>query len=208
MNERVPTGITVLDRHLDGGIPVGSVVLLSGKPASQSELLLQELTAARETLYLTTVRSEEAVRDAFERTNARVGDPTVRDVGGDAPLDRVNRLIGTLPEGANLVVDALDPLERTDRGRYRTFLNDLQTCLVNTGGVAYLHALDGRSVPPLRDVSEYAADVVFDLRTELDGSDIDNRLAVPKFRGGRALEETIKLKLVDTVAIDTSRDIA
>lgn len=208
MRERVPTGITVLDRRLDGGIPAGSVVVLSAAPASQSELLLYELAAARETLYLTTLRSEEAVRDAFDRTSVRVGDPTVRSVGGDAPLDRVNRLLGTLPEDANLVVDAIDPLERTDRGRYRTFLNDLQTHVVNTGGVAYLHALDGRSVPPLRDTSEYAADVVFDLRTELTGSEVENRLAVPKFRGGRALEEAIKLRLADGVQIDTSRDIA
>ena len=33
-------------------------------------------------------------------------------------------------------------------------------------------------------------------------------LAVPKFRGGRALEETIKLRLTADVSIDTSRDIA
>jgi hypothetical protein len=52
------------------------------------------------------------------------------------------------------------------------------------------------------------ADVVFDLQTDTSGSQIINRLAVPKFRGGRALEDTIKLKLTDGVTIDTSRDIA
>ncbi|MFB6081061.1 MAG: RAD55 family ATPase [Haloferacaceae archaeon] len=206
--ERLPTGITVLDRRLDGGIPAGSIVLLSADPASQSELFLYELTATRGSLYLTSIRSDQAVRDALDRVPGRVGSPTVRDVGGSAPLDGANRLVSNLPEGANLIVDVLDPLERTETARYREFLNQLQTHMINTKGLAVLHALDGANVPENRDLSEHMADVIFDLQTTVDGSEVVNRMAVPKFRGGRALEETIKLKLADEVSIDTSRDIA
>jgi len=208
MVERLPTGITVLDRRLDGGIPAGSIVLLSADPASQSELFLYELTTTRGTLYLTSVRSDQAVRDAIDRVPAPVGNPTVRDVGGGAPLDSANRLVNDLPEGSNLIIDILDPLERADTARYREFLNGLQTHLMNTKGLAVLHALEGTSVPDNRDLSEHMADVIFDLQTEVDTADVVNRLAVPKFRGGRALEETIKLKLAEDVSIDTSRDIA
>jgi KaiC/GvpD/RAD55 family RecA-like ATPase len=205
---RLPTGITVLDRQLDGGIPAGSIVTFTASPVSQSELLLYELTATRGTLYLTTVRSDQAVKDALERTTTRTGSPTVRDIGGDAQLDHANRLIRALPSGANLIIDIADILERTPRARYRNFLNELQTQMVNTGGLAILHALDGRSVPENRDMSEHMADVIFDLETTISGSEIENRLAVPKFRGGRALDETIKLQLTEQVTIDTSRDIA
>lgn len=208
MAGRLPTGITVLDRQLDGGIPAGSIVLLRADPASQSELLLYELTAARGTLYLTTVRSETAVNDAFDRAVGRVGDPTVREVAGDAPLDRANRLIHVLPEASNLIVDVLDVLEGKEPTRYRSFLNELQTHMINTEGLAVLHALKGGSTPANRDVSTHMADVVFDLETTIKGSEIVNRLAVPKFRGGRALDETIKLRLADQVTVDTSRDIA
>ena len=52
------------------------------------------------------------------------------------------------------------------------------------------------------------ADAVFDLETSVRGTDLVTRLSVPKFRGGSALTETIKLELTDTVAVDTSRDIA
>ncbi|MFC6724981.1 RAD55 family ATPase [Halobium palmae] len=208
MPGRLPTGITVLDRQLGGGIPSGSIVLLSATPASQSELFLYELSAARGTLYLTSVRSVEAVHDAIERTPSRVGKPTVRDIGSDAPLDHANRLIRALPEGANLIIDVVDVLERQDSARYRNFLNELQTHMINTGGLTVLHALNGRAVPENRDMSEHMADIVFDLRTNVQGSEIENRLAVPKFRGGAALEETIKLRLAEEVAIDTSRDIA
>ena len=208
MADRLPTSVDVLDRRLGGGIPAGSVVLFSADPASQAELLLYELTAARPTLYLTTLRSESAVSDALAATNARVGSPTVRDVGGDAPLDGANRLVGTLPEGANLVVDVLDPLERSERGRYRRFLAELQTAMVNTGSVAFLHAMKGEHEPDCRAMTEHVADVVWDLETRVSGTDVENHLAVPKFRGGRALSETIKLRLEESVTIDTSRDIA
>jgi DNA repair protein RadA/Sms len=50
--------------------------------------------------------------------------------------------------------------------------------------------------------------VIFDLRTTVTSAEIVNRLVVPKFRGGAALEEPLKLKLTDSVSIDTSRDIA
>ncbi|WP_416839816.1 RAD55 family ATPase [Haloferax sp. DFSO52] len=205
---RLATGIDVLDRQLGGGIPAGSVVLLAADPASQSELFLNELTTTRGTLWITTLRSEVAVQDSLERCLTRTGNPTIRDVGGDAPLDTANKLVRDLPEGANLIIDIVDILERNEVPRYRKFLNGLQTHMVNTRGLTILHGLKGESVPVNRDLTEHMADVVFDLSTEIDGSEIENRLAVPKFRGGRALDETIKLRLADQVTVDTSRDIA
>lgn len=208
MAGRLQTGIDVLDRKLNGGLPAGCIVALTASPASQSELLLYELTAARGTLYLTTQRSDQAVRDAIDATNTEVGSPTVRDVGGSEPLDEANRLIRALPEGANLIIDPVDTLERREPSRYRNFLNEVQTHMVNTGSIAFLHCLDGHDPPQNRDTTEHMADVVFDLETRVEGTDMVNRLAVPKFRGGRALTETVKLELADEVAIDTSRDIA
>lgn len=208
MSRRLPTGIDVLDRTLSGGIPAGSVVVLSAAPASQSELLLYELTAPRETLYLTTERSTAAVRDAIEHTNAPTGAPEIEQISGEAPLDQANRSLGTLPQSSTLIVDPVDALERCDLARYRRFMNGLQTAMVNTESVAVLHCLSGRSPPEGRDLTEYMADVVFSLDTRVSGESIENRLAVPKFRGGRALSETIKLELGDRVRIDTSRDIA
>ncbi|MEA1929929.1 RAD55 family ATPase [Halohasta litorea] len=210
MSRRLSTGIDVLDRQLDGGIPTGSIVLFSADPASQSELLLYEVTAVRMALYLTTIRSDQAVQDALDRTSryTNVGEPTIRDIGVEAPLDQGNKLLGTLPTESTLIVDTLDPLERQEASRYRYFLNQLQTQMRNTESIAILHAMEGRSVPELRDVTEHMADVVFKLNTEVQGTEIVNRLSVPKFRGGRALDETIKLKLSTGVSIDTSRDIA
>jgi len=205
---RLPTGITVLDRRLGGGLPGGSIVLLKAEPSSQSELFLYELTNARGTLYITTMRSDQAVRDAFDRTTVDTGSPTIRDVGAEDPLDETNRLVSTLPDAANLIVDTVNPLERTDPHRYRRFLNDVQTHMINTDGLALFHGLKSEHAPDNRTLTEHMADVVFDLRTDVRGGEVINRLAVPKFRGGTALEETVKLKLEESVSIDTSRDIA
>ena len=207
MADRLPTGISVLDRQLGGGIPPGSILLLSADPASQSESLLYEIAAARQTLYVTTVRSEQAVRDAIDRYRGGIDRLTIRDAGDYPPIDNATRLVKDLPESSNLLVDVVDPLENTEPTRYRRFLNDLQTHMVNTGSIAVLHAMHAADVPN-RGLTEHMADVVFDLQTDTSVSQIVNRLAVPKFRGGSALEETIKLKLADGVTIDTSRDIA
>lgn len=210
MAGRLETGIEILDRRLEGGVPPGSIVALTAPPNSQAELLLYELTAARGSLYLTTERTEKAVKDTLEATNAPVGDPTVREIPGDEPLDQASRLFRALPQGANLILDTVDPLERCDRNRYRTFLNELREQMVDTDSVAFIHCLEGNEehIPANRSTTEHIADVIFDLSTSVRGTDLDVRLSVPKFRGGSALTETIKLELADRVAIDTSRDIA
>ena len=208
MSDRLRTGIDVLDRKLDGGIPPGSIVALTAQPASQAELFLYELTAMRGTLYLSLDRTSDFVSTSIDAAETRTGDPTVRDVTGEAPLDNATKLISALPDNSNLIIDPVDVLERQESTRYRNFLNELQNHVYNTGSLGLLHCLDGRDVPKLRDTTEHMADIVFQLDTSMKGDRIENHLAVPKFRGGQALSELIKLELSDEVEIDTSRDIA
>jgi len=209
MQDRLRTGIDVLDRKLDGGIPAGSIVVLNANPASQAELFLYELTATRGTLYLSLDRSEQAIRDSLSNSPTNTGEPTVRHVSGEAPLDNASKLVSALPETSNLIIDPLNVLEEQEPpSRFRSFMNDLQNHIFNTGSLAVLHCLDGRSVPPLRDTTEHFADVIFNMDTTIQGDEVENQLAIPKFRGGRAPTNVIKLNLVEEVSIDTSRDIA
>jgi hypothetical protein len=208
MVDRLPTGIEVLDRKLDGGIPAGSSVALCAQPASQAELLVHELTATRGTLYISLGRTGEAVAESLERSAARVGEPTVRHITGDAPIDNAAKLVSALPESSNLIIEPVDVLERNGLDRYRNFLNQIQNHMSNTRGLALLYCLSGDHIPKGRDITRHMSDVVFELETTVSGDEIENRLAVPKFRGGRAPGEIIKLELQETVTIDTSRDIA
>ncbi len=205
--EWLPTGIPILDRELDGGLPAGSVVVLKADPASQSELFLNTFTHVRETLYLTTVRSADAVSDALAESTVQTGDPIVESVDDD-PIDgTLDRLEG-LPDDGTLILDSVEPLEAADRNRYRSCLSDLRSRVDDAGSIGVIHALKRGERSRNRLLTEQVADVVFDLRTSVTGTEIVNRLAVPKFRGGAALEEPVKLKLTDVVSVDTSRDIS
>ncbi len=64
------------------------------------------------------------------------------------------------------------------------------------------------SVPENRARTNHAVDAVFDLRTQIAGTELENHLTIPKFRHGNQPTDTIKLELTEEVAIDTSRDIA
>ncbi|OYR59458.1 RAD55 family ATPase [Halorubrum halodurans] len=207
--ERLPTGIPVLDRELDGGLPAGCVVALTADPASQSELFLNTFAGVRETLYLTTVRSADAVESGLSGSSVETGDPVVEAVHGEGPIEDARGFLPSVPDDGTVIVDSVGPLEDASTPRYRSLLSDLGDRVRETDATAVLHALEaggGRSRN--RVVTEQVADVVFDLRTVVTGTAIENRLAVPKFRGGAALEEPVKLKLTDTVSVDTSRDIA
>lgn len=208
MADRVATGIDVLDRKLAGGLPPGTIVAYTARPASQSELLLYQLTAARRTLYLSTQRSTEAISHALERTAAPVGSPRIRRVGIDDTLAEARKLVEALPEDANLIVDTMDVLERTDRAPYAKFLNRLKAHLVETGSIAVLHCPKTESMPPTRSTTLHVADAVFDLRSAVGATELETHLTIPKFRGGGAPSENIKLELSERVSIDTSRDIA
>jgi DNA repair protein RadA/Sms len=201
------TGISVLDREFGGGIPSGSIVVLTANPASQSELILDRLARVRECQYLTTVRSVGAVEASLTLDDAE-DETVVEDAAGDDPFATVLDAAEELPDGGTIVVDSVEPLESRGRGEYGEFLNDLQQRVDDVGGLAVLHAFKDPSTDQTRIVTEQIADIVFDLRTTVTGTEIANRLVVPKFRGGAALEEPLKLKLTDSVTVDTSRDIA
>lgn len=203
----LPTGISVLDRQFGGGLPSGSVVVLKANPDSQSELILNRFARIRRCRYLTTVRSTESVEAALDLDGVEEATVEAPDDPGD--LDGAASLTEDLPENGTLIVDSVEPLEaETAPATYAEFLDGVRSRVDEADGVALLHALRGGEDPRTRRVTEQVADVVFDLRTTVTGTEIANRLVVSKFRGGAALEEPLKLKLTDEVAVDTSRDIA
>lgn len=207
--QRLPTGIPVLDRELDGGLPAGSVVVLKADPASQSELFLNTFTHVRETVYLTSVRSADAVADGIAESAVETGDPSVEAVYHEDPIEETRDNLDALSDGGTLILDSVEPLEDAAPDRYRPLLADIGERVDDAGATAVIHALkDGSTRSRNRLATEQVADVVFDLRTRVTSTAIENRLAVTKFRGGAALEEPVKLTLTDTVSVDTSRDIA
>lgn len=205
---RLSTGVTAIDRKLDGGVEAGSIVVVLAPPDSQSEPLLYSFMQKRPTAYVTTLRTEPTVRNDLERA-LRTQDYSIQYAGIDTPIDNANRVVQQVDGKANVVVDTMNPLEETgETNRYVQFLNNLKNHLSNTGSVALLHCTTLDTPPDLREYTLTMADVVWELEVRVKGNAVENFLQVRKLRGGTVVDETIKLKLGTSVEVDTSRDIA
>lgn len=209
MSERLSTGVPEIDREIGGGIDPGSIVLVAAPPASQSEALLHATMRERRTRYVTTRRNENAVSETLRKVLDDGPGYSVKYAGLDEPLANVREAIALVESEAGIVVDTVDPLERTgDSDSYVTFLNELKDALIETGSVGVLHAAVGGERAPLRDVTEAFADLVLEVEVQRNGSQVEHVLSVPKFRAHDLPGETIKLELSSEVDVDTSRDIA
>lgn len=205
------TGIQPLDRELPDGIPEGSMLVLKARPDTQSELVLQTFANNSDTVYITTHRDKSIVEDKLETSPYLSSMPHVIQVDPASPLDDLNQKVHSFPEDCYIIIDAVDLVEDLDQDRYRNFLNDLQNHLANTESVGILHAYkypdENQNPPSNRFLTEAISDIVFNLRFSEDSGDVETKLIVSKFRSGKALDEAVKVRLTDTVQVDTSRDI-
>lgn len=206
MTTKLQTGIEILDRKLDGGIPPGQIIALSADAASQSDVFLYEITRARPTLYVTTMRSEAAVQDALAKAGANHDEVVVWRTDGEDPVSDLATLFEHIPERGNLIIDPVLVLEQTGP-RYWALLDELKTQVVARDSLALLHCLEETDGSRERNVTEYMADVVFQLTTTRQGESIENQLSVPKFRGGTPLEDIVKLTMTNRVDVDISRNL-
>lgn len=201
----IETGIEMLDRHLDGGLPAGSVLVYESPPASQGELLLTALAGSQQTTYLPLVRSPDRLEATLADSGvdtAAVSVATIEEPTVEAVIDQIS----ALADDQTLIVDPIDPLERS--AEFQSVLEALTRYLDGGDGFVVLHGLRHGGPPEYRQRTLHVADIVFRLEATFSGSEVENRLSIPKFRGGTAPTETFKLELTDSVSIDTSRDIA
>jgi len=210
MGDEFYTGIQPLDREMASGLPPGRLLMLKARPDTQSELLLQTFMNNKDSVYITTNRTEEAVKNGLEDSPFLSNLPHIIELSPDSPLDDIKQKVHSLPEDCYVIIDSIDTLEELDSNRYQNFLNELQEHMIETESIAVLHAykyLDGRMPPKNRQITEGISDIVFNLEFIEDSGDIETKLIVSKLRGGKALDEAIKVKLTSTVQVDTSRDI-
>lgn len=225
---KLSTGINeTLDRELNGGIPGGSILVFTAPPDSPSELILQEMMKERTTLYLTTTRSDDAVRASMEANgvspdmNCFIGDIDAADVEADALMqgcmDRVEEMLSRMKSERydladseyNIIIDTADVLEMEKHGWVTKFFRNMRAAMseVDSDGLFILHCTKGEQTPEHRDLMLSLADVVWDLEKVIEGGEITYDLYIPKNRGGTALMESFQLELTDNVDVDTSRDI-
>lgn len=195
----------VLDRKLRGGVPVGNLVALVAPPESQSELLLDAVATAGPSLYLTAARTPEEVSESLSPSVAGAT-TALRYDAADLRTD-VDGLLSGLPEEGYAVFDAAEPFEQLELQAHQSVLDDVSAALRANDAVGLVQCL-GTHQDAARRRTLRRADQVWTLDLIRGSLSIENRLYVTKARGDAALTEPVKLRLTDTVRIDTSRDIA
>lgn len=207
-DRRFSTGLPFLDRRIDGGLTIGSLLALTAPPHSQSELLLRQLVFTRPTLYVSLTRPAPEVELWASRGASSVSDLTVITPDPQTLLDDVSLLENHFISECFVIIDRVNRLEAADREEYLPFLNQFKMLLNETDSVGVVHCSQRTPPPPRRGLTLDRVDQVWQLELLPLSREIKNRLLVTKSRTGRALQEPIDILLTDRVQVDTSRRIS
>ncbi len=227
---RLPTGIDILDRNLNGGIPSGSLVYFGAYPRSMPEVFLYELTVPRKTYYVTTDKEPKHVTrnmgeldfdtsdvhfvDVHDEYYNKFLPGTQNDQAAKNILQYLNNWLDSLKNSGEtnftMIFDSFSFLVETgtDMDTLKRLLDKIYDIVEEQGCVCYLMMVKGVHPESIECRIEYWCDVIFDIDIERKGDKIINKLTIPKIRGMTPLTDYIKFKVTDRISIDTSRDIA
>jgi KaiC/GvpD/RAD55 family RecA-like ATPase len=228
---RLPTGIDLLDRNLNGGLPNGALVYFSANPKSMPEVFLYELTTPRKTFYITTHKNPKYIKRNM--TELDFDPPGIEFL--DLHDEYYNKILANTPErlaaGKKLILFIngwVDGIRKKDEKNFtiifdnfsfllelgidvdslKRLLDKIYDLINDTDSICYLMIVKGMHHESVENQIQYWCDVIFDIDLERRGDKIVNKLTLPKIRGMNPIMDYIKFHVTDRISIDTSRDIA
>lgn len=232
MPDNISTGNQLLDGQLAGGLRAGDLLAIRAPPASQSEAIIHTLMKERPTLYISTLRQADAVRNDLDRVAtpdmefkvafvgevANMGGEMVKKLTGKrtlsndyssqtGPLDSVFEEIQSLGGRCNVVLNPTSPLERdAESEKYTAVLNKLKQRIMEVEGLGVLHCINQTQNPVLRDTTLTVADVIWTVEHVSKGEE-KYRMKVEKNRGDPVSRESFELFLNRYVEVDATRNL-
>lgn len=204
------TGIETLDRKLSGGLPPGTLVAVVTPPGVQHDPLLCAGTDERASHFFTTMKSEAAVRRAFERSAGGSKIEYIRELDPKEADSQLSAWIHDISDGDDFYVDTIDPIEESlDRDRYAELLNTFDDRLDAVGSIGYLYGLSTETPPHNRRYTLDFADCVLRLRARQQRDKLNYYLEIPKATGvalGGA-DRHLEIDIDRGVDIDQTRNI-
>jgi KaiC/GvpD/RAD55 family RecA-like ATPase len=215
------TGIDLLDKNLDGGLPAGSFVCLYGDPASTPEAFLYQFSTERETYYVNTTRSPDSIRKDIKDLHLEDDFITFIDVyslnhsiqnGEDERIMNFvfEKLDEISNERINVIIDNLTFFMdlNVDERMKLSLLDALYRLSKKTDGLVIVYiikdSIDEKTLKKVYDIS----DVIIEVMIEISGSRYVKKFGIPKIRGRTPLSDLFKFEVGEGVQLDTSRDIA
>jgi KaiC/GvpD/RAD55 family RecA-like ATPase len=233
--DKLSTGVDSIDRRVNGGLNAGSMMAIISPPAFQIHTLIHQLILERPTVYITTLRSESSVQNDIDQNTVGNFPVAIKEVGvaqsehseamrrftdsniysintteSESFLDDIFDIISTIGDEQNVIIDPVNPLERSEsRNAYQKLLREFSSKLIDSEGLGVLNCLTLEEPPEFRETTLTFADVVWELDVvEGHQRDLEIRSRIPKNRGGDAVLEDITLKLANSrIHVDDSRNI-
>lgn len=229
--KRLPTGVDILDRNLNGGLPCGALVYFSANPKSMPEVFLYELSTPRKTYYITTHKNPRYIKRNMKELDFE--SPGMEFINLHEEyyhkiLPATSDRQAASKKLAQYMNDWLDGLKKKKEDNF-TIIFDNFSFLIDLGiekdtlkrmldkvydiisdgnSICYLMIVKGMHHEAVENHIQYWCDVIFDIDLERKGDKIVNKLTLPKIRGMNPITDYIKFKVTDRITIDTSRDIA
>ncbi len=224
VEKRKSTGIEMLDRYLNGGLPGGSVVLFSTDPKSMSEVFLYHFATARKSYYFATDRDPKYIKQNILDFGLSTDNITFIDVygqyhkksGGSANSKRDKEIIKYFSDELEklrkykdftCVIDTFSFFLELDSsyGRMKELIDQIYDITKETDSVSYLYILKGVHDPKVVNTISNTCDIIFDIESERVGDKVTNKLIIPKIRGMfPAPTQLIKYQIREDIQIDTS----
>ena len=229
------TGIAVLDRNLEGGLPAGSVVYMSVDSKSMSEVFLYQFTQARKTYYTVTGRRPRYVAwdvqnmgydisniefiDVYSEYYITAQGDLVDNVGNEYVDKQITEfMINNLQDiqieeelgDINIIVDTISFFLglNINTGEIKKLMNVIYETTKETNGLTYLYGLKETHDHSLENQVINSCDAVFDVELYRGSDEVTSRLTIPKIRGRSPVTDMLKFRIGDGIQIDTSTDIA
>ncbi|MCX8172851.1 MAG: RAD55 family ATPase [Archaeoglobaceae archaeon] len=225
----VPTGITLLDKRLDGGLPAQSFICLYADPIAMPEAFLYQFASVNKSLYITTNRPSRFILRDMELMRLETKDVHFVDVftayylndQGQFVIDNkyrnkeifdfVSEVLNQVRERElSIIVDSISFFLSLDTewGLKDWLLNKLYLMSKDSGNTIFVYLT--KNIHPLSVVYRVLdlSDVVINVESERIGERFVSKFALPKIRGKKPISEYFRFNVEEGVQVDTSRDIA
>ncbi len=231
--KNMTTGISILDRTLDGGLPSGSVTYMYVDAKSMAEVFLYQFTQARKTYYFSNERRPMYVLRDIEGFGFKTSDITFVDIYSEyyftahgEMVDNVGnefvdakivefteynlkKILAEEEEDINIIFDSFSFYLnlKVNPGIIKRLINIIYETTKRLNCLSFLYGLKDTHEKTLENEILKSCDVIFDVDLDKSSDKISNRLSIPKIRGRVPTIEMIRFKVGDGVQIDTTKDI-
>ena len=208
------TGISVLDRQLNGGLPAGGLIVIEAPAESSGEELLHSIARVDDysTLYVSMSRPASMIKDDLTRVGESYNaSPVFMSDGVESETGWLYDIPAYMKQWVqcSIIIDTYTEyaLRCADETHSLAVLTE---AVRDAGGLVVLLVHNGATPREARIArqAKHMADVVFDYQ-QADSEDGSDRLVIPKYRqrqeAGLELPAVIDLNVTDSLTVNDTR---